>query len=73
MKRIIFLLSVIAFLSSCAANRTYIRDYGQQIQLVKINFHEIYELYCRGAITIESVYTYDKDGKEQVHINYRYR
>ena len=50
--------------------RTYIRDYGKQIELVKTNFPEIYDLYRRGSVIIDDVYTYEKDGKERVGIHY---
>ena len=74
MKKLIVLLAAIAILSSCAVNKTYIRDYNQQIQLVKRNFPEIYDLYRHGAIIIDSVYTYDdKNGINKVHINYHFR
>jgi hypothetical protein len=53
--------------------RTYVRDYSARIELIKTNFPEIYELYCRGAVIIDDVYTYEKDGTERVGINYHYR
>lgn len=73
MKKVIFLLSLIALLSSCVTNRTYIKDYGERIRLLKENFPEIYSMYCNGAVIIYDVYTYEKDGQEKVRINYRYR
>ena len=73
MKKIVCLLSFVTVLFSCALNRTYIQDYGQQIKLIKINFPEIYDMYCNGTVIIENVYTYEKDGKERVGVNYRYR
>ena len=48
-------------------------DYREQIRLMKANFPEIYELYRQGDVIITSVYTYEKDGQERVHIEYRYR
>ena len=50
-----------------------IRDYSERIELIKTNFPEIYELYRRGEVVINDVYTYEKDGHEKVHINYYYR
>ena len=73
MKRLILLLLFFAVLTSCSVTRTYIRDYGKQIELVKTNFPEIYDLYRRGEVVINDVYTYEKDGHEKVHINYYYR
>ena len=58
-------------LSSCSV--TYVRDYKEQIELIKTNFPEIYDLYCNGDIIITSVYTYKKDGSKRVHVDYRYR
>lgn len=73
MKKLIFLLLIVIGFSSCVLNRTYISDYREQIRLMKANFPEIYELYRQGDVIITSVYTYEKDGQERVHIEYRYR
>lgn len=74
MKRLILLFSVITIFSSCSViKKTHIRDYSERIELVKTNFPEIYELYRRGEVVINDVYTYEKDGHEKVHINYYYR
>lgn len=74
MKKVILLLSAIVMLSSCSVlKRTYVQDYSDQIELVRTNFPEIYELYCRGSVVIDDVYTYVKDGRERVGINYHYR
>lgn len=70
MKRLILLLLFFAVLTSCSVTRTY---YGKQIELVKTNFPEIYDLYRRGSVIIDDVYTYEKDGKERVGIHYHYR
>lgn len=43
------------------------------MKLLKINFPEVYQMYCNGTVIIESVYTYKKDGQEKVRISYRYR
>jgi len=48
MKKVIFLLSLIALLSSCVTNRIYIKDYGERIKLLKEIFPEIYRMYCNG-------------------------
>ena len=59
------MLSVIIMLTSCSVvKRTYVRDYGERIELIKTNFPEIYDLYRRGSVIIDDVYTYEKDGKE---------
>lgn len=74
MKKVIILLSAIAMLSSCSTmKRTYIRDYANQMELIKTNFPEVYELYHRGEVVIDNLYTYEKDGGERVGINYHYR
>ncbi len=67
------MLAVITILTSCSVTRTYIRDYDKQIELIKTNFPEIYDLYRRGSVIINDVYTYEKDDKERVHISYYYR
>ena len=53
--------------------RIIVQDYSDQIELVRTNFPEIYELYCRESVVIDDVYTYVKDGRERVGINYHYR
>ena len=68
MKKLVFLLLIVIGFSSCVLNRTYISDYREQIRLMKANFPEIYELYRQGDVIITSVYTYEKDGQERVHI-----
>lgn len=75
MKKLILLLSVVTVLTACSVvvKRTYVRDYREQIELIKTNFPEIYDLYRQGAVIIDDVYTYEKDGKGRVHIQYHYR
>ena len=73
MKKIVCLLFATALFSACAVKKTYVRDYTQQIQLVKENFPEIYDMYRQGTVIIVDVYTYEKDGRSRVGINYRYR
>jgi len=73
MKKFGYLVLFMTILSSCALNRTYVSDYSQQIQLIRTHFPEIYNMYCNGTVIIDDVYTYEKDGKERVGINYRYR
>ena len=73
MKKFACLLLLITILSSCALNRTYVKDYSRQIQLIKRNFPEIYDMYCNGTVIIDNVYTYEKDGIERVRVNYHYR
>lgn len=74
MKKIILLFLIITMFSSCSImNRTYIHDYSEKIELLERNFPEIYELYCRGAVIIDDVYTYEENGVERVGIHYHYR
>ena len=74
MKRFIFSLWFIAVLTSCSVvNRTYVRDYNEQIELTKRYFPELYDLYWRGSIIITSVYTYEENGEKKVGILYSYR
>lgn len=73
MKKLVVLLLIGISFSSCVLNRTYINDYNEQISLIKENFPEIYELYRQGEVIIYSVYTYEKDGRERVHVEYSYR
>ncbi len=74
MNKLILLLSFIVVSTSCSTvKRTYIRDYDEQIEPTKQNFAEIYNLYRRGAVIIDKVYKFEKEGKEQVGIRYHYR
>lgn len=60
------MLSVIIMLTSCSVvKRTYVRDYGERIELIKTNFPEIYDLYRRGSVIIDDVYTYEKMAKNE--------
>ena len=74
MNKLILLLSFIVVSASCSTiKRTYIRDYDEQIELTKHNFSEIYNLYRRGAVIIDKVYKFEKEGKEHVGISDHYR
>lgn len=67
------LLLICLLVSSCLTNKQSITNYSDQMQAVKVNFPELYELYLRGAIIIYDVYTYEEDGKPRVGISYKYR
>ena len=70
---LIWITTFCLLFAACALNRHYVTDYGEKMTLVKVNFPEIYDMYKRGQIIINEVYTYEKDGKELVHVNYIYR
>mgnify|MGYP000020035609 CR=1 FL=1 len=61
-------------LSGCyPAGYVIVKDYGKQMELIKVNFPEIYKMYCNGLINITEVYTYPaKDGTERVHVSYQH-
>lgn len=59
--------------AACVLNRHYVTDYSEQMELLSVNFPEIYDMYKRGQVIINEVYTYEKDGEERVHVNYRHR
>lgn len=70
------LMLAVITLSSCAiANKVIVRDYDEKMELVKINFPEIYDLYVDGKVIIDKVYTYDdkKTGTPRVNVSYHYR
>ena len=70
------LLFITIILNSCSiTNLVYVRDYGERMRLVRVNFPEIYNLYINGNVVIDEVYTYDdkKTGTPRVHVSYRYR
>lgn len=66
-----FLLLIVIGFSSCVSHKIYISDYSEKIRIVKNSFPEIYDLYRKGEVIIESVYRDTKDGK--MHIEYYYR
>ncbi len=72
MKKIFILLFVIFTLCSCA-KRTYIHDYSQRIQVIKTNFPELYDMYCKGIVIINDVYLYEKGDDIDIKVNYHYR
>lgn len=73
MKKIFLLLIVMLSVSSCATNRTYIRDYSRRVELVKTNFLKFID-YTAMVLLLSMMYIfYEKDGHEQVGINYRYQ
>ena len=55
-------------------NKVYINDYNEQMELVRDNFPEFYNLYKQGRVKIYDVYKYTdkKTGKERVGVNYSY-
>ena len=76
MKKFYLVFAIAVLLFSCASNKTHIKNYNEQIYYVRTNFPEIYDLYTRGEVIIDSVYLQkDENGKETVQIesHYRYR
>ena len=70
----VMLFTACIALSSCyPAGYVMVNDYQERMRLVRINFPEIYNLYCNGRVNITEVYTYPtKDGGERVHIEYEH-
>ena len=62
------------FVSCASMNKVYINDYNEQMELVRDNFPEFYNLYKQGRVKIYDVYKYTdkKTGKERVGVNYSY-
>lgn len=51
----------------------YITDYREEMEVLKENFPELYELYCNGKIVINELYEYVGDnGNLRYHISYRH-
>lgn len=79
MKRILLLIVTALILSSCSmpkylhAGYRPVRDYTEQMTLLKENFPEIYDLYRSGEVVLDEMYEYEKNGSPQVHISYHYR
>lgn len=89
MKRLALTLSVAITLlatSSCGVmsellgyhfdhyDKQYIKEYSEQMKILRSDFPEIYKLYCDGKISLQEMYHYKtKDGKEMTHIGYYMR
>ncbi len=74
MKRVLFILFISFCFAACGSTkRTYITDYSHQIELTKYYFPEIYDLYCKGIVVIDAVYSEEKDGDFDIKIKYHYR
>ena len=89
MKRIAFALSVITTIfaiSSCGVmsellgyhfdhyDKEHIKEYSEQMKVLRSDFPEIYNLYCDGKISIQEMYHYKtKDGKPMTHVGYYMR
>ena len=48
-------------------------DTREQMNLLKINFPEVYELYTKGIVILTSIYKYTQEGVSKVGIKYHYR
>lgn len=55
--------------------KAYVRDYNTQMELLKLNFPELYSLYRDGRIIIYDMYQFvdQKTGTVRVNVSYRYR
>ena len=82
MKKILVILLSATMLCSCSTiskhlkygNYEYVRDYSRQMELLKINFPELYDLYRSGDIILDEMFEYtDRNGVPKVHISYHYR
>ncbi len=74
MKNLILMLILCASLTSCSSiKKTYVKDYNEKIELTRRKFPELYELYRQGALVIDAVYTFERDGEPRVGITYHYR
>ncbi len=73
MKKILIALVACAVFTSCTSNRIYIKDYNEQMEVLKKNFPELYMLYINGKIYDVDLYEYEKNGKWRYHVDFRYR
>ena len=75
MKKVFSLLIVLFTLLGCGTtNKIVIKEYPEQMGLLKTNFPEVYHLYENGEIILNKIYLYnDNDSIEKVHVSYRYR
>lgn len=70
---VVILLGCVVLCGCYPKGYVMIKDYQEQIELVRVNFPEIYDMYCNGLVNITQVYTYpSKNGGERVHIEYHY-
>lgn len=74
MNKIILFVLVSVFSVSCATQRIAIRDYSEQMRILENGFPEIYDLYRQGAIVLDDVYRFEKDGElVRFRVLYHYR
>lgn len=83
MKKILTILVSLAMLTSCSFKipdsikyKDYkpVRDHNKQMELLRENFPEIYNLYREGEVVLDDIFEYsDRDGTPKVHISYHYR
>ena len=79
MKKLLVLFFIAITLNSCASllykNYRPVTDYREEMELVRTNFPEVYEMYKNGEVIIDEVFEYTdkKTGGERVHISYHYR
>ena len=74
MKKILFVLSVM-LVSSCASlfeDRIVIKDYNEQMSLLKENYPEIYEQYKKGIVDIDKIYTYTDTNTGERHVKVKF-
>lgn len=71
MKKVFSLLIGLFILVGCGTtNKIVIKDYSEQMGLLKTNFPEVYHLYENGEIILNKIYLYNDS---MVHVSYRYR
>lgn len=79
MKKLFVLLLTVTMFCSCGTllyqDYHRITDYNEQIELLKIHFPEIYDLYRNGDVVLSEMFEYTdrKTSKKRVHISYHYR
>lgn len=80
MKKILILLISLFLFSGCSVfyflqpGYKPVTDYSEQMELLRINFPEIYDLYRQGEVVLDEMYQYnDKDGTPKVHVSYHMR
>ena len=68
----LLILPALLLTTSCKSNMVKVKNYSEEIDLLKRNFPEIYEQFRNGSVVIDGVYTYtDKNtGRDGVRVKY---
>lgn len=85
MKKVVLSILCVLMVTSCATQaciysvrdqkpkKEYIEDYSEKMEILKMDFPEVYKLFCDGKVRLHEMYTVtDRKGRKRVKFNYSY-